>query len=241
MILLVTDFGLSGPYIGQMMAALHRYASGIPVINLFADAPTHNPRATAYLLAAYADAFPRGSVFLSVVDPGVGSDRYTPVIVRAGNRWFVGPDNDLFNTIAKRRRDGVKFWEITWRPATLSASFHGRDLYAPVAAWVAQGDLAAGTLVDREIDDDWPDDLYEVVYVDHFGNAMTGIRGCCMEKNAVLTVRDTPLRKADTFASVPVGKAFWYENANGLVEIAVNQGCADRMLRLSIGDPVRVA
>src|SRR5580704_8992644 len=127
MIVLFTDFGLAGPYTGQMKAVLQQRAPTVPVIDLFADAPERNPRAAAYLLAAYAPWFPPGSVLLCVVDPGVGGTR-APLVASLDGRWFVGPDNGLF-AIALRRAASAQVWEITWRPETLSASFHGRDLF----------------------------------------------------------------------------------------------------------------
>lgn len=237
MLVLVTDFGLSGPYVGQMIAVLKRQAPGVPVVNLFSDAPVHNPRATAYLLAAYIGSFPEKSTFLTVVDPGVGSGKHRPVIVEACDRWFVGPDNGLFNVIVKRATQPVKWREIIWRPPQISASFHGRDLYAPVAARVATGDLSAGKAIDRR-GENWPDDLFEIIYVDHFGNAVTGVRALSIKQEAILKVADTRLRNAHTFASVKVNEPFWYENSNGLVEIAINQGHAAEVLGLVIGSPI---
>ena len=90
MIALFTDFGLEGPYTGQMKAVLHRMAPGVKVIDLFADAPMGDPKTSAYLLAAYAPWFPEGTVFLCVVDPGVGGER-AAVVVEADGRVFVGP------------------------------------------------------------------------------------------------------------------------------------------------------
>jgi S-adenosylmethionine hydrolase len=127
MIVLFTDFGLHGPYTGQMKVVLQRIAPGTPVIDLFADAPIGNPRASAYLLAAYAVWFPAGTIFLAVVDPGVGGTR-PAVIVKADGRRYVGPGNGLF---VQRRAGEALSWDITWRPEGLSASFHGRDLFAP--------------------------------------------------------------------------------------------------------------
>jgi hypothetical protein len=101
MIVLFTDFGLSGPYTGQMKAVLHQMAPGMPVIDLFADAPVGNPKASAYLLAAYAAWFPAGSVFLCVVDPGVGGAR-PAMILEADGRWYVGPGNGLFELVQRR-------------------------------------------------------------------------------------------------------------------------------------------
>ncbi len=240
MIVLITDFGLSGPYLGQMQAVLHRAAPGVPVINLFADAPVHNPKATAYLLAAYAPVFPPGSIFLTVVDPGVGSGGDAPVVARAAEKWFVGPDNGVFDIASRRGREPCQWWRIAWRPPAMSSSFHGRDLYAPVAARLANEDLSGLTLLARRATRDWPDNLFEIVYIDHFGNAMTGVFAGALGRDAVLSVHRQPLRYAQTFASVGRGQPFWYENANGLIEIAVNQGRADQALNLRIGDGVQL-
>lgn len=241
MIALVTDFGAAGPYTGQMKAAIHRELPQAVVIDLLADAPAHNPRAAAYLLAALPSAFPAGTVFLCVVDPGVGDPGRRPAAVAVDGQWFVGPDNGLFNVLAMRGRD-VKWWDITWRPSHLSASFHGRDLFAPVAARIARGEAPPGTpcaVADRLLLD-WPQDLAEIVYIDHFGNAITGLRAATLSAEARLVLRRRQLARAHTFSAVPVGQAFWYENANGLVEIAVNQGRADEMLGASIGDKVHI-
>jgi S-adenosylmethionine hydrolase len=240
MIALFTDFGLSGPYMGQMKAVLYQMAPGTPVIDLFADAPIGNPKASAYLLAAYATWFTTGTIFLCVVDPGVGGTRL-PVMVDANGRWFVGPDNGLFELI-QRRAGKTHSFEIAWKPEHLSASFHGRDLFAPVAAMLARGEQPLGRQRGDELQrqTDWPDDLGEIVYVDHFGNAMTGMRAAMLAPNAALATAGRVLQRARTFSDRPLGEAFWYENSSGLAEIAVNQGRADRELGLRIGAPVEV-
>lgn len=241
MIAIFTDFGLEGPYTGQMKAVLHRMAPGVPVVDLFADAPAGDPRRSAYLLAAYAAWFPPKTVFLCVVDPGVGGDR-PAVIVEADGRFFVGPGNGLFELV-RRRAHETRSLEITWRPDTMSASFHGRDLFAPVAAMIARGDDPAHRPVDGGVGrrPDWPDDLAEVVYIDHYGNAMTGLRAASLPHDATLVVSGARLGRARTFSDWPQGEASWYENSNGLAEIAVNRGRADRALGLAIGTAVEVA
>jgi S-adenosylmethionine hydrolase len=240
MIVLFTDFGLAGPYTGQLEAVLQQGAPGIPVIRLFADAPAGQPRPSAYLLAAYAAWFPAGTEFLCVVDPGVGGARGA-LIAEADGRIYVGPDNGLFELVL-RRAARPQPWEITWAPASLSASFHGRDLFAPVAARLARGEPAATmarpTSPGRR--PDWPDDLAEIVYIDHFGNALTGLRGECIAEAAQLRAGGRTLAHARTFSTVPQGAAFWYVNSNGLVEIAVSSGRADRALGLSIGSEVAI-
>lgn len=240
MIVLFTDFGLEGPYIGQMKAVLHRRAPNVPVIDLFSDVPAFDVQAGAYLLAAYTGEFPAGAVILAVVDPGVGGERRV-AMVKADGRWLVGPDNGLFNVVAMRARE-LRWWDVVWRPARMSSSFHGRDLFAPVAAGLALGESPPTEEQDPRvrIDASWPEDLERVVYVDHYGNAMTGLRAREVPDRAVLQVRGAQLSRARTFSEVAVGEGFWYENANGLVEIAVNQGRADRVLGIRPGDPVRV-
>jgi S-adenosyl-L-methionine hydrolase (adenosine-forming) len=238
MIVLFTDFGLSGPYTGQMKAVLQQMAAGIPVIDLFADAPAGDPKASAYLLAAYAPWFPAGTVFLCVVDPGVGGAR-PPIIAKADGRWYVGPGNGLFELILRRAAE-TQSWDIGYKPGRLSASFHGRDLFAPAAAMLARGEPPPGPLRNDSADrrPDWPDDLAVIVYLDHFGNAMTGLRAATLPANARLAVEGKVLERARTFGDLPPGTAFWYENANGLAEIAINQGHACRELKLSIRMPV---
>jgi len=240
MIVLLTDFGLEGPYIGQIKAVLYRSAPNVPIVDLFSDLPPYDVQGAAYLLAAYAAEFPPGSVILGVVDPGVGSDRRA-ALVKADGRYFVGPDNGLFDVVA-RRAQTLQWWDITWRPARLSASFHGRDLFAPVAAALAVGEMPP---VDEQepsarLRRGWPDDLPRVVYVDHFGNALTGLRAAQLGHDMLLEVAGRRFHKARTFSDVPPGHGFWYENSNGLAEIAVNQGRADRDLGISAGMDVGI-
>ena len=240
MIVLFTDFGLHGPYTGQVKAVLHQMAPGVPAIDLFADAPVGNPKASAYLLAVYAAWFPVGTVFLCIVDPGVGGKR-PAIVLQADGRSYVGPGNGLFELVL-RRATKTRSWDIDWRPESLSASFHGRDLFAPVAAMLARGEPPPGQPREDDADRrvDWPDDLAEIVYVDHFGNAMTGLRAAMLAPNTKLAAAGRVLEHARTFGDRPLGAAFWYENSNGLAEIAVNQGRADRDLGLAIGTPVAI-
>jgi len=234
MIAIFTDFGLSGPYTGQMKAALYNLAPEAPVVDLFADAPAFDPRASAYLLAAHAEWFPERTVFLCVVDPGVGGERPV-IVVEADRRWYVGPGNGLFEIVRRRARQSATF-EIDWRPQRLSSTFHGRDVFAPLAALLARGERPPGRRRDDGVDRraDWPDDLAEIVYIDGYGNAMTGMRAGALNA-AELSVGGRAFGRARTFGDRLPGEAFWYENSNGLAEIAVNQGRADRDLGLAIG------
>jgi len=245
MIVTFTDFGTEGPYLGQMRAVLHALAPDIPVVDLMVDAPAFSPRAAAYLLPAVVAPLPEKAVCLTVVDPGVGSER-TPMILYADDLWFVGPDNGIFEMIARRCESTPEWWEITYAPKRISASFHGRDLFAPVAAMLARDGAAALDALarpwqpDRAPYDEWPDDTAEVVYIDGYGNCMLGTRWHTVSPNPAVELRSGTVATARTFSDVPSGVAFCYENALGLIEIAVNQGSAAAQLGLQLGSQVPV-
>ena len=226
MILLFTDFGWAGPYVGQVKTVLGVLAPGHPVIDLMHDAPAFCPKPAAYLLGALAPWIPASAVVLAVVDPGVGTER-RGLVVQADERWYVGPDNGLFEAVSRRAATAAA-WEITWAPTVLSRSFHGRDLFAPVAARIATGQPVPGTpLAMCEIRrPDWPDDWADVVYVDAYGNAMTGLRAASVPPGTGVCLDGQLLRRLGTFADAEFGETFWYVNSLGLVEIAVRNGSA---------------
>jgi len=239
LVYLFTDFGATGLYVGQMIDALWAEAPGARVIDLFNDAPPFSPRPSAYLLGALSARLQPGSILVGVVDPGVGTER-RPILVEWEGRYLIGPDNGLFAPLLGR--PGVKVGQILWRGEQLSASFHGRDLFAPVAARLLSGKevpLAPLSLSDLH-GWDWPADLSEVIYIDHYGNAMTGIAAKGVGEERRLRVGEWSLPSAKVFGAVPRGAAFWYRNALDLVEIAVNQGRADETLGLHVGLPVQM-
>ncbi|MGH8750462.1 MAG: SAM hydrolase/SAM-dependent halogenase family protein [Burkholderiales bacterium] len=240
MIILFTDFGHADLYVGQVKNMLHQHAPGVPQIDLLHDVPVFNVKASAHLLAALTPQFQPGSVFFAVVDPGVGSARDAVVVVADG-KWFIGPDNGLLSVIAARA-DKPKFWRIKWRPRNLSHTFHGRDLFAPVTALVAKGEFPHDKV--EEIAalqvQLGAQDLDEIIYLDHYGNAMTGLRAKSLTFNRQLLVHGGRLRRASIFAEVPAGTPFWYENCVGLAEIAIRSGNATQELDLKIGDKIEI-
>lgn len=238
-IVLFSDFGSGDIYVGQVKAVLQRLAPGIALIDLLHEAPAFNVRASAHLLAAMVGRFAEDSVFLTVVDPGVGAAR-NAVVVRADKRWYVGPDNGLLSVVAARAGNS-DCRRIVWQPQQLSASFHGRDLFAPIAAALAaQGGLPEGWFehTGRLKVEFGGDDLPEIIYVDHYGNAHTGIRASGIAHDASLLVGARRLPYARVFSEAAEGDPFWYENSQGLVEVAVNRGSAAPLLGLNIGDGV---
>ncbi|MPZ44429.1 MAG: hypothetical protein GEV05_13685 [Betaproteobacteria bacterium] len=242
MIYLVTDFGAADIYVGQVKAELARHAPAVAVVDLLHEAPAFRVEPGAHLLAALSQCCPPGSVILAVVDPGVGTSR-KPVVLRARDSYFVGPDNGLLSVVAARSRDKA-VWEIVWRPEALSRSFHGRDLFAPIAARLALGIFPSDALrplaaFDVQLDEA---DLAEIVYIDHYGNAITGLRGDDVARNTplTLTIHGANVRHAEVFAAAPAGEAFWYVNSVGLVEIACNRVSAAARLGLAVGDSVHI-
>lgn len=235
MIALFTDFGLRGPYVGQVHAVLARDAGAPPVVDLMHDAPAFDARAAGHLLAALAADFPAGTVFVGVVDPGVGTERL-PVVVEAGGQWFVGPANGLFDVVSARAGTS-RWWRISGAPEPRSATFHGRDLFAPVAAALARGEPVPGEPMAPPHGDDAGLDLARVIYIDAFGNAMTGLRAPERPEHRLLA-GDRALAAGRTFADAAAGEALWLVNSIGLVEIAVNRGSAAEHLRLEPGSAV---
>lgn len=240
MIVLFTDFGTRDPYVGQMKARLHEIAPAQQVVDLLHEAPDYNAHAGAHLVAAFAPSFPPGTVFLCVVDPGVGTER-DGVVVTAGGHWFVGPDNGLLSIVASRNRDS-RVWRIKWVPERLSTSFHGRDLFAVIAAEIAKGEFPADKLEEKpalhvEFD---AGDLARIIYIDHFGNGWTGQRAASLPLGTRVVAGNTEFRHADTFGAVGKGEGFWFGNSAGLVELAINRGSAAAKLGLKVGDNIQL-
>jgi len=237
MIFIFTDYGFEGPYLGQVETVLYQQAPNEKVINLMVDAPRNNPKASAYLLASLIPQIPAGSILFCVVDPGVGSDKDMPVILKIDGHWLIGPDNGLFDLVVRQAKE-IDVWEIIWKPEKLSNSFHGRDLYAPVCGMLTNEVEVPGNKLDWQDMHGWPDDLNEIIYIDHFGNCMTGIRTETVNKKTIIKTSNQEISNADTFSDVSEGQAFWYINSNGLVEIAVNQGRACDEFGITIGSKI---
>lgn len=237
MIILFTDFGKDDPYTGQVHAVLAQLAPAVPVIDLLHSAPNFDVRASAYLLAAYASRLPVNSIVMAVIDPGVGSERL-PIVVQTRRRWYVGPDNGLLAIVA--RTEGIKRMGVLNVADDAMPSFHGRDVFAPAAAILGRGGLPemgelAGLNVDAEA---WPAELQQIIYIDHYGNAITGINAGYLNINSELNVNGHKISYARVYSDVSPGTAFWYHNANNLVEVAVNQGSAAELLGLKIGSKI---
>lgn len=234
MIVLVSDFSIKDPYVGQVKSILIQHAPSIPVIDLLHDLMDYNIKAAAYLLPALVNDFPANSLFLCVVDPGVGGHRRA-CVAQIDQRWYVGPDNGLFAILDKRSRHS-RWWNIPHPNHPIAATFHARDIFAPVAAQLANGDMTGLEAIEFPlVANDWPDDLAEIIYIDHYGNLISGYRFAQLPPKVSVMINGIALQPARTFSEVKEGDVFYYENANGLLEIAVNQGSAQAMFSAKPG------
>lgn len=239
MILLYTDFGWQGPYVGEMHAAIRSRLPAAPIVDLMHDAPAFDPISAGILLAALSRQWREPVVVVAVVDPGVGTPRL-PLAVRVGPHWLVGPDNGLLlptaDRLSARYEVEAEWYVIEWRPDDLSASFHGRDLFSPVAVRVWQGDTSAlSPLSKAPTGEPLIAGIGKIIYADRYGNLVTGIPAAAGGR---VTAGHQQFGPVHTFADAAPGQAFWYNNSMGLIEIAVNQGSARDILGLSPGDAV---
>ena len=240
-LVLFTDYGWADPYVGQVKAVMAKEAPGVAVIDLLHTVPDFNAHAGAQLLDALSRSFPVGAVFFCVVDPGVGAAR-DALVVEVDGRWFVGPDNGLLSIVIARGRQ-VRVWKIHWHPEHLSVTFHGRDVFAPIAAWIAAGKFPADKLTlvaEPNIQFDAAD-LPRILYIDHYGNAWTGIRAGLADSTSQLEVKGKLLPWRNTFSDAGKGELFWYQNSVGLIEIAANRANAAAFLELKVGDLVKLS
>ena len=235
-IFLFTDFGSADVYVGQVKAVLHEAAPESPAIDLLNDAPNFRVEASAHLLAALAAQLPRGAVTVAVVDPGVGSER-AAVALEADGRWYVGPDNGLLSVLAARAA-AARAYALSARSQDASVSFHGRDIFAPAAARLARGDrsvLEASQALTTALD---AGDHAQVIYIDHYGNVMTGLRATAAQEQQALGAGAHIVPHARVFSAVAPASLFWYVNSIGLIEIAANQASAAALLSAVVGMPV---
>jgi S-adenosylmethionine hydrolase len=145
----------------------------------------------------------------------------------------------LLSVVVARNTD-TRLWRITWQPDGLSATFHGRDLFAWIAADIARGEFPTDKLapIDTLKVEFDSGDLARVIYVDHYGNAWTGVRGVL--KDARVAAAGQAFKHSDSFGFVGKGEGFWFMNSVGLLELAVNRGSAAVAYGLKVGDPVQV-
>lgn len=249
LIALLTDFGLDDPYVGQMKAVLARECPDSTVTDLTHGVEPFNIAQGAFFLAASVPHFPEGAVLLAVVDPGVGSGR--PILVaRQDGRTIVAPDNGL--AALALIPEHAELHHVNQLPEKASATFHGRDIFAPIAARIARGEALSGfchpVSAEETVRPLWTEPLMDrgkcsarVLHVDRFGNCVLNLRAGALGPLHNLQI-STPLGRelpaVDTYSDLPEGAPGLLEGSQGFFEIAVNLGSAARQLGLSMGDAV---
>jgi len=256
---LLTDFGAADYFVAAMKGVILSIAPGATLVDVTHEVPPQEVRSGAFtLLAAYSD-FPPGTVHLAVVDPGVGSAR-RGIAVEAGGHRFVGPDNGLFAWICEREAD-ARVFHLTNRGLfrhPVSSTFHGRDVFAPVAAALAAG-VAIGEVGDEVEDQVRLEPLRAVpgegggvrgviLHVDRFGNCVTSFTRDDLPADAAprgfhLSVAGHDVRALRRFYAEETlpGRLFAIWGSAGFLELSANRDSAARLLAVRPGEPVTLA
>ena len=241
LITLLTDFGTADGYVGEMKGVLLARAPEAMLVDITHEIPAQDVETARLTLARVWRRFPAGTVHLVVVDPGVGTDR-AALAVRSDGRWLVGPDNGVLSPALLVAGAVAVTIEI---PPNASASFHGRDVFAPAAASLALGTsleslgpVARQPMIRRTPEPQRIDDglvAGVVISVDRFGNAITNLVAL---RAGIVEVQGAALPLRRTYADVLPGDALAIVGSSGLIEVAVRDGNAARTLNLTRGSPV---
>jgi len=256
---LLSDFGLKDPYVAEMKAVILSLCPQARLVDISHEVEKFNVRMGAFVLASAASYFPKGSIHVAVVDPGVGTKRRA-LLVEARRAFFVGPDNGLLMLAAEKM--GIRHvYAITSRRFMLSRvshTFHGRDIFAPVAAHLANGykpsdfgseikDYVVPRFVKPRLTKNAL--LGEVLHVDDFGNIVTNMSRAEFEKTGIregamvgfrLKDKAIKLRFCSAYGEVSVGKSLALIGSHDFLEISTNQGNASKKFGARVGDAVTV-
>jgi hypothetical protein len=255
-ITLTSDFGLQDHYVSAMKAVILGIAPDARLIDISHDIPPQDIMAGAWVVRNAAFLFPPGTVHLVVVDPGVGTPRH-PIALKAGDQYFVGPDNGIFSLFF----DEFEFEAVKinnkdyWRQEGLSKTFHGRDVFAPVTAHLSNGVSfdEIGEPIEELVTYHWAVPIADkdglqgwVVHIDRFGNLITNISEQLFEehikkKDVKIYVGNTMLKKiVSTFGDVEEGEPAAFIGSSGMLEIGINKGNAGRMLSVDKGAQISI-
>lgn len=259
LITLLTDFGTADYFVGAMKGVILSLNPAARMVDITHDIPPHDIQAGAFTLLAVYQTFPPRTVHLAVVDPGVGSQR-RPILVVAGRQFFVGPDNGLFGYIMERERTGRVFHLTRDRffRQPVSATFHGRDIFAPIAA--ALSNAVEPIELGDEIEDyarlaplapQWSVDgnlSASIIHIDRFGNCVTNITpqdltAEMIERGARLVVQGREITSFRRFFAEDAGSnedlfAVW--GSASFLEIVAFQASAARLLGAQVGQTIEV-
>ncbi|MBV8454797.1 MAG: SAM-dependent chlorinase/fluorinase [Deltaproteobacteria bacterium] len=260
-IAILTDFGYRDHYAGVMKGVIASISPQAPIIDLTHGIPPQQVLAGALALRESVNFFPRRTIFLGVVDPGVGTDRKPIAVETKSGLRLVGPDNGLLWLAAERAeiKTIVELRSLRYRLPKVSASFHGRDIFAPAAAWLWRG-VPMGefgpplqTIMQLDADGRMVENQHElcgeVIYIDGFGNLITNISRTAFERFArrfqqcrlsIRIKRRASLALYKAYAEAPRGVPLAIFGSFDLLEIAVRDGNAARHFNATLGVPVLI-
>jgi S-adenosylmethionine hydrolase len=251
---LTTDFGTSDWFVGTMTGVVLNINPRACVVNVTHEIPAGDIRDAAFVLAASCRYFPKNTVHVAVVDPGVGGPRKA-VAVRTTDYFFVGPDNGVLSfALAQEKIKTIRLLENeALFLQNVGRTFHGRDIFAPVAAYLSRGLSIerVGPPAKTVVELDWPaprrrrDTIEgEIVRLDRFGNAITNIPPGMIGQGGIAAVVvgkgsiSCPLKPF--YQAVAVGKPVAVVGSHGYIELAVNGGSAAKSFWLRVGDGISV-
>ncbi|QSR87060.1 SAM-dependent chlorinase/fluorinase [Candidatus Methylacidiphilum infernorum] len=253
---LITDFSSKDPYVAQMKGVIFSLDPDARVIDLNHEIDPFNLTEAAFIVDQSSREFPPGSIFIAVIDPGVGTDRKAILWESKAHKFYIGPDNGIFSLVMDR--EGItNVWILDkpemWKSKEPSSTFHGRDVFSPIAAFLSKGGKPqnVGSKISK-------DNLHflsfspasiigqnisaQVLYVDHYGNIITnipwGLAPWIKEGNLVrvqigkITLAAPCVR---TYSELPLGKIGVLYNSSGYLEIASNQGSAAKLFKVQSG------
>lgn len=238
---LLTDFGCSDSYVGEVKGVILSGCPAVTLVDITHAVPPGDIRAASYVLGRTWHRYPRGTVHLAVVDPGVGSSRRA-LVIQHDSHYFVGPDNGIFTPVL-----GGAVYVI--QAVSDSATFHGRDLFAPVVVSLCTGaaieDL--GEPIVDPIQLDRPhltrrdgELVGSVIHVDHFGNLITNVEGSSIHHGCRCVIGGEDVEVGSTFSDVPISDLIAYVGSGDTLVVAVRDGSAAQRLMCGVGTEVRV-
>jgi len=244
---LTTDFGASDHYVGTMKGVILGICPQAQIVDICHDVTPFEIAEGAYSIAQSYRYFPQKTVHVVVVDPGVGTKR-RPILVEAAGQYFIGPDNGVLSMVYAQEKHRVRLISNDrYFHKPVSATFHGRDIFAPVAAHLAAGAAPSriGELIQDYVEPEFakPQRSGEgawagrILSIDRFGNIVTNFHRSDFPHAALaLTIgRHKIATLADTYAEAPPGKPFLIVGSSGYIEVSMNQGSAAQKLGCSVG------
>lgn len=264
-ITLLSDFGLKDSYVAEMKAAILSICPEACIVDISHEVRKFDVRMGSFLLLRASRIFPKGTIHVAVVDPGVGTER-RPIIVETSRAFYIGPDNGLLMPSA--RMDGIKhIYLISNRKYMfnrISRTFHGRDIFSPAAAHLAKGvppsefgpeifDPVIPSYAEARFNEDIGGEGLiegEVIHIDDFGNIITNIAysnlmqlGIAEGDFLIIEIRNKSfkLKLCEAYGSVPKNEALAIIGSCNLLEISVNQGKASKLFGVKVGEKIFVS